>query len=271
MRYMRIGARRWTPMALMVLVLAAPIETASAAGFAVLITPPRFELRAQPGEVLRQVIEVTNAADSPARLSVATSEWQLNEDGSVVFTNPLAEDSCRPWSALETRELELGPNGRRRFRFEVAVPADAVERECRFAIMFEGDPEPMGPLELPVAGRIAVIIYLAIGSARAQLELREVSVREFEGQRVPALTVTNSGNAHTRLAGFVSGRDERGRSLVMVPESAPVLPGQTRTILLHPQLPEGEAAVDISFPVRLSGRLDWSGQRLELDQVFSEE
>jgi fimbrial chaperone protein len=271
MRYVRTGARGRTCIALMVLAMAVPVQPALASGFAVLITPPRFELRVQPGEVLRQVIEVTNAADSPARLSVQTSEWRLNDDGSVVFTNPLAEDSCRPWSALEARVLELGPNGRRRFRFEIAVPADAVERECRFAIMFEGEPEPMGALELPVAGRIGVIVYLAIGAARAQLELREVSVGEFEGQRLPALTVTNSGNAHTRLAGFVSGRDEQGRSLVLVPENSPVLPGQTRTILLHPQLPEGEAAVEIRFPIRLAGRLDWSGERLDVDHVFSGE
>jgi hypothetical protein len=268
MRQALIRRLRWPYAALALLGVAIPLQPLAAEGFAVLITPPRFELRAQPGEVLRQVLEITNAADSPARLAVQTAEWRFGDDGSVVFANPLAEGSCRPWSALEARELELGPNGRRRFRFEVAVPADAVSGECRFAIMFEGEPETVGPLALPVAGRIGIIVYVAVGSARAQLELQEVSVVEFEGQRLPALTVTNTGTAHTRMGGFVSGRDDAGRSLVFAPQSSPVLPGATRTILLHPESPEGESTPEISFPIRLTGRLDWSGQTLDVDEVF---
>jgi fimbrial chaperone protein len=271
MRHALIRRLRLPCAALMLVGAAVPAQPAAAAGFAVLITPPRFELRAQPGEVVRQVLEITNAADAPAKLTVQTAEWHFGDDGSVVFANPLAEDSCRPWTALETRELELGPNGRRRFRFEVAVPVEAVSGECRFAIMFEGEPEAVGPLALPVAGRIGIIVYVAVGSAHAQLELREISIVEFEGHRLPALTVTNMGNAHTRLGGFVSGRDGAGRSLVFAPQSSPVLPGTTRIILLHPESPEGEPPAVINFPIRLAGRLDWSGQRLDIDEVFAGE
>jgi fimbrial chaperone protein len=271
MRHALIRWLRSPGVALALLAVTFSAQPASAAGFAVLITPPRFELRAQPGEVLRQVLEVTNAADATARLAVQTAEWRFSEDGSVVFTNPLAEDSCRPWVALEAREVELGPNGRRRLRFEVAVPADTESRECRFAIMFEGEPEAVGALALPVAGRIGIIVYVAVGSARPQLELVDGRVVEFEGQRLPALTVSNTGNAHTRLGGFVSGRDAAGQSLVFTPQSSPVLPGDTRTIVLHPQSPEDAAPLEISFPVRLTGRLDWSGQRLDIDQLFTAE
>lgn len=242
---------------------------AHAAGFSVLITPPRFELRAEPGEVLRRVLEITNSAASPARMTIQTAEWQFGDDGSVVFSNPLDAGSCRPWTALEARELELGPNGRRRYRFEVAVPPDASEGECRFAILFEGEPEAVGRLALPVAGRLGIIVYVAIGAAQAQLELEGTSVTEADARRLPALTLRNTGNAHTRLEGFVSGRDSAGRELVFMPQNLPILPGQARTILLYPQSPEGELPPEISFPIRLQGRLDWSGQRLDIDAVFA--
>jgi fimbrial chaperone protein len=267
----RLGGSSAALALLALLAALAPAQHALAAGFAVLITPPRFELRAQPGEVLRQVLEITNASDATTRLAVQTAEWNFGEDGAVVFSNPLAEDSCRPWTALEARELELGPNGRRRFRFEVAVPADAATRECRFAITFEGEPDAVGPLALPVAGRIGIVVYVAVGDAQARLELREAVVVDSEGGKLPALTVVNAGNAHTRLGGFLSGRDESGQSLVFIPQSLPVLPGQTRTIVLQLQSPEGEAPPDIRFPIRLSGRLDWSGQRLDIDEVFTGE
>lgn len=271
MRYESPRSLRAACALLALLAMTMPTGQAMAAGFSVLITPPRFELQAQPGEVLRQVLEITNATVSPARLSVQTAEWAVGDNGAVTFGNPLADDSCRPWTALEARELELGPNGRRRFRFEVAVPPDAADQECRFAILFEGEPEVVGALALPVAGRLGVIVYVAVGAARARLELLNATVIAAEGGRLPALTVTNSGTATTRLAGFVSGSDAAGRELVFIPQSSPVLPGMTRTVVLHPQWPEGESPPAISFPLRLSGRLEWSGTRLEIDEVFNAE
>jgi hypothetical protein len=257
--------------ALVLATLVAPAQQATAAGFSLLITPPRFELRAQPGEVLRRGLELTNAAESPSRLSIQTAEWAFGDDGSVVFTNPLADESCRPWTALEATAMELGPNGRRRFRFEVAVPEDAPEQECRFAILFEGEPEAVGPLAVPVAGRIGVIVYVAVGGAAAQLELRHAGIVATKNGSLPALTVENTGNAHTRLEGFVSGRDGAGREIVFVPQSSPVLPGQTRTLVLYTQAPKGEAPPELTFPIRLAGRLEWSGTRLDIDEVFAGE
>lgn len=257
--------------ALFLAMLSAPAQQAAAAGFALLITPPRFELRAQPGEVLRRVLEITNASEAPAWFGVHTAEWEFGDDGSVMFSSPLADGSCRPWSALEARTVELAPNGRRRFRFEIAVPADAPEQECRFAIMFEGEPDAVGQLGVPVAGRIGVIVYVAVGGAAPQLELRHAGIVSSESGLLPALTVENTGNAHTRLEGFVSGRDGAGREIVFVPQSSPVLPGQTRTVALYPQAPKGEAPPELTFPIRLSGRLEWSGTRLDIDQVFAGE
>lgn len=261
---------RWIGVVLPLL-LAIPTGSASAAGFAMLITPPRFELRARPGDVLRQIIEVSNVATSPARVSVGTAEWRFAEDGSVLFENALADDSCRPWIALEARQLELPASGRRRYRFEVEVPLDAAARECRFAIMFEGEPERVGDLGLPVAGRIGIIVYLAIGDPTAQLRLESATQLEVDGQRLPALTVTNTGDAHTRLEGLISGRDSSGREIVFAPDSAPVLPGQTRNLVLRPQAPSGQVPPVVAYPIRLSGRLDWSGQRLEIDETFGAE
>jgi fimbrial chaperone protein len=248
-----------------------PSLAAEGAGFSALITPPRFELRAQPGEVLRHVLEITNVADAAARLTVQTAEWEFSEDGAVVFANALADDSCRPWTALEARALELGPNARRRYRFEVAVPPDAAERECRFAILFEGEPELVGQLALPVTGRLGVIVYVAIGGARAQLALLHGSLASIENRQLPALTVRNTGTAHTRLEGFLTGRDAAGQELVFIPQNSPVLPGQTRTLALYPQAPAGAPSPVIDFPVRLSGRLEWSGARLDIDELFGGE
>lgn len=265
------GWLRSTGLVLFTMVVGMAASPAMAAGFSVLMTPPRFELRARPGDVMRQVLEITNTASSPAQLAIQTAEWAIAEDGAVVFSNPLAEGSCRPWTALEARALELGPNAKRRFRFEVAVPPDAADTECRLAILFEGEPELVGQLALPVAGRLGIIVYVAVGDAQAQIELRAATAIDHEGAKLPALTVSNTGSATTRLEGFLSGRDGAGREIVFMPQNAPVLPGQTRTLALYPQSPKHESPPAVDFPIRLSGRLDWSGQRLEVNEVFGGE
>src|SRR3546814_2484594 len=61
-------------------------------------------------------------------------------DATVEFSDALAPGSCRPWVGLEAAEINLAPNAKRRYRFEVRVPTDAPAGECRFAIMIEGDP-----------------------------------------------------------------------------------------------------------------------------------
>jgi len=228
------------------------------------------ELRAEPGKTLRQVVEINNVSTAPSPLSVQTAEWRYGSDGSLLFDNALAEGSCRPWVAIEARELTLGSSARKRFRFEVAVPSDAPIQECRFALLFEGAPEAVGNLAVPVSGRIAVIVYVTVGGIAPRLDLERIGTSTTEGRRLPSVTVTNRGTGTTRLEGFVSGRDAQGRELVLVPQNFPVLPGQTRTIVLVPDVPGGEAAPVIAYPVKLSGRLEWAGESLKIDQRIDE-
>ena len=126
---------RWPLLALLLLAPAA----AFAQGFSAQIMPPRFEDRAQPGGVFRDVIEVANISPVASRMKVSTADWVLDEKGTAQFSSALAPGSCRPWVGLEAAEVRIEPNSRKRFRFEVAVPANAPSGQCRFAIMIEGE------------------------------------------------------------------------------------------------------------------------------------
>ena len=132
----------------------------AAADFAFAVSPPRFELAARPGERLRQVIEVTNTSVRASALLVKTADWEMRDDESVVFHDELQTDSCRPWVAIERRELLVGGRQSWRFRFEVTPPADQAPRECRFAILLEGkEPSFAGAAQaLPIAARVAGIV-----------------------------------------------------------------------------------------------------------------
>ncbi len=243
---------------------------AFAQGFAALVTPPRFELTAKPGEKLRGVFELSNRSNVPAIYRIYTADWTLGRDYAVDFRTDLVPGSCRPWVALERPEVTVPGGGRVRYRFDVAVPADAPPGECRFGIMVEGADSAIAKSEglaMPIAGRLGIIVYVNIGDGRPQLAIVGAKVVELNGRRIPALVVRNDGSAHGRLFGFLTGRDAKGTDLDFAPSDLPILPGETRDVYLTPSTSDNESPT-LAFPVTVKGRLEWQGAKVDLDQRF---
>lgn len=242
-----------------------------AQGFAAQVSPPRFEESAKPGTTFRNVLEITNDSSSPARFLFRTADWTLGEDGAAAFSYELAPGSCRPWVGIEASEIQVPANGRRRYRFEVAVPADAPSGQCRFAIMIEGDPTPLPDGGLQVAGRIGIIVYLTIGDGAPALTYLGARVASVNGRNLPLVSIRNSGNAHARLGGYLDAIDGNGKRITVSPSADPILPGVTREIALLP-LGEGPNAPEpvLSFPLRLQGRLEAPPLRLDIDDEVAQ-
>ena len=246
---------------------------AAAQGFGASISPPRFELEVKPGQTQRQVIDIQHVGVQAGRFRIYTNDWTLQPDGSVMFSDALAPDSCRPWVALERRELSVEPNARYRYRFEITAPADAAVRECRFAIMVEGvDPARVAQanLNIPVGGRIAVIVYAAIGGAAPRLEVTAHHVAQVNGRALPVLEVRNTGNAHGRMEGFLNGTDAAGQDFELSPSDLPILPGATRTVPIVPVTEERKPLPPIQYPFKVKGTLEWGAQRVPLEHTFTQ-
>lgn len=253
--------------------LLAAVLPAARSEFAVAISPPRFELQAKGGQVLRQAMEITNGARTPGHYRVHTADWTYAADGTVSFDEQLKPGSCRPWVALERRELTVQPGRPYRFRFEVTPPADAPAGECRFAIMVEGQEERAntGALAVPFNARMAVIVYVALGGAEPRLTVVGNAVQVINGQRVPALHVRNEGTAHGRIGGFLQGSDAASQRLDFTPATSPILPGETRGIPLLPSRPgDPDGQVVLRYPVSVQGKLEWGkGQTQDIDVRFA--
>lgn len=248
------------------------VGPAAAQGFGASISPPRFELQIEAGQTLRQVIEIQHIGTQAGRFRIYTNDWSFKPDGSVTFTDDLAPGSCRPWVAVERRDITVTPNARYRYRFEIAAPADAPVRECRFAIMIEGvDParvEQSG-LNIPVGGRIAVIVYASVGGAEPRLSITTPRVTAVNGQPLPVIDVRNEGTAHGRLEGFLNGTDAAGQKFELSPADLPILPGETRMISLVPVPDERKAPPPIQYPLAVKGTLEWGKNRVPLEHSFT--
>lgn len=242
-----------------------------AQGFAVYISPPRFEVQATPGQPLRQVLEIQHVGQEKGNFRIYTSDWTLQPDNSVTFSEALGPDSCRPWVAIERRELLIEPGARYRYRFEITPPPGTPARECRFAIMVEGldKARAQGNLDIPVGGRIGVIVYATIGNAAPQLAIVGTRVDTRNGQPTAVVDVRNSGNAHGRLEGYVNGTDATGARFEMAPSDLPILAGETRAVTITPVMEEGKPAPEVRFPLTIKGNLEWGKNRLPLDTSFT--
>lgn len=239
--------------------------TGTWAQFAAFVLPARFELKAKPGEKLADVMEIGNDENVAADLRFRTADWTLKPDGAVDFrTDTLAFDSCREWVRIERYTLKLGPKAKRRYRFEVEVPKDAKDGLCRFAILIEPAADaavvaPFGNLQLPVQGRIGVIVYVRVGDAKPKLALEGLKVGMVNGRPTPMAVFRNEGNAQGRPDGVLSGTDAAGKLVDLTVSPQPVLPGETRSIPLWPQDdPDGKTPT-LAYPLKVKGTIEWEG------------
>ncbi len=237
--------------------------------FSALISPPRIEDQAQAGKVYRNVLTIENISNQNASYSVRTNDWVLDDKGGVVFSDELASDSCRSWVGIEAKKITLGPNAKTRYRFEVVVPPDAGIRECKFALMIEGDVEQAKGVQIPMSGRIGVIVYLSLNGATAELTVKSAHVQTIQGQSLPVLTIQNNGIAHGRLDGILDATDVKGKSIQLTAANDPILPHSSRDISLRPILPHNALPntpyPKLDYPLHLKGSLDTLDKALNID------
>jgi len=248
-------------------------QNGNAGGFTLLVAPPRFELQANPGDTVRDHVEITNPGDIPATFLMRTADWDMTEEGTATFYPPeLQPGSCRPMVRIERHKIRLPARGKKRYRFQIEVPEDAPPGECRVALLVEAPPEDAvqakaSSLTLPIRGRIAIVIYLAIGGAKPALEIRGAVLELHNEKPRPVIIVENTGNAHGRTAGYVEATDATGKRFDFAITPLPVLAGQTRRIPLYQPTIDDRTPDDFTLPLELSaGALEWGDGSTKIEQ-----
>ncbi len=261
-----------------VLLLAAGMGSvlANAGAFDIGVSPSRFEVSAKSGGRLGQTLEIFNQDSQPTELSVRTLDWEYSEKGELKFFDELRPGSCRPWVTLERKTVKIKAQSKATFRFQIDVPADAAVTECRIMLAIEGVQPAYqamvqsggASLALPVNGRVAVAVYASINGAQPVLSMSQTSVMQKDQQSIASVTVTNSGNAHGRLDGALDAKDASGQSFELVPDGTPIMPGQTRSIVLKPRALSGTSEPKVVFPIKASGTLDWENGSFKVNAEF---
>ncbi|TXH75923.1 MAG: hypothetical protein E6Q85_04225 [Thiothrix sp.] len=254
----------------------ASLAPAHAASFEVAVAPSRLELSANASQRLGQSLEIQNVGRSPTELNIRTLDWTYSSEGQISYHEELIPNSCRPWVTLEKNSIRLSAQAKRNFRFQVEVPANASVSECRFMIAIEGKDAAAtaalqaggASLSLPVNGRIAVAVYVAVAGAEPKLTIKQLNVQNIKGQKVPVAIVSNTGNAHGRLGGVLEAKDAQGQEFELAPESTPIMPGQTRTLPLSPQAIAKQKLKQPSYPISAQGSIDWDKGSFKINNAL---
>lgn len=261
-------------------IAAAPLmmgtASAHAAAFEVAISPSRFEISGKSAGRIGQSLNIFNVGTSTTEVSVRTLDWSYSDTGNITYHDELLPGSCRSWVTLERKAVRVAPQAKAAFRFQVDVPADAPRGECRFMLAVEGiEPAYQAQLQgggaslsLPVNGRIAVAVYVQVNGAEPKLEINALGVKDISGKRTPVITVTNKGDAHGRLDGGLESVDATGKKFDLLPESTPIMPGQTRTLPLQPRAEPNQKPREVVFPIKSAGQLDWEMGSFKVNMEF---
>jgi len=271
---------RLTPQALALFGVLCLLATGVRAEFDVAVSPPRFELKAEAGGVVREVLSITNGGGQPGRLSVKSADWWLDDKKQVQFNESAPTgDSCRSWIRLERREIGVAPRATRNFRFEVHVPKNMKAGECRFALLVSGeamrisDQTGRQKIQMPLVGRIGIVVYVTVGGAKPVLRLAKLYVDTVDRKTVPFAVFQNTGNAHGRVFGSLEAKDAKGRTVELVAAQDVILPKDERAIRLNPvDYSKGESRkpeFNLSPPMHVRGKLQFfGGGEVAVDQVI---
>lgn len=116
------------------------------------LSPPKFEYNADPGEVITDVVKITNQGETPLNLVSHTQDFIAGgETGTPTFVDPEKNDSSislAKWITInDNQPVVIQPGEKIEIPFTITVPANA-EPGGKYGSMFFSPPSGAGQVAL---------------------------------------------------------------------------------------------------------------------------
>ncbi len=215
--------------------LAATVLAQSNSNTGIAITPPLFELSANPGDTLKQSIRVDNLTDSSLALGVDRRDFvSLGEEGQAGLTDKPTPYSLSSWIKPEMDTFEIPAKGSQTINFQIAVP-DKAEPGGHFgSIVFRTIPHPDGKNTVISQELGALILLKVAGQINEKASIASFTSAQTFWESGPVAFETrlkNEGNVQIKPTGTVTVTDIVGRKIGSVDiDSRTVLPDSIRKI-----------------------------------------
>lgn len=199
------------------------------------VSPPIFELSANPGDTLKNTLRLDNTTDSPIDITVSKRNFRsIGEEGGIDLSDQESAYSLANWIEVTPGTATLGPHESKTFDYTIAVPKNA-EPGGRFAsIVFQTKAKQVsGQNGVAIVPEIGTLIFIKIsGEVKEQASITSFDTHHDLNDSGPVnfdLRIKNEGNVQFKPTGTITISNFFGEKIATIPIDAQnVLPESTR-------------------------------------------
>ena len=209
------------------------VSAQDAAG--ITIIPPKFELFANPGDVISETIRVQNNSTQPQTFGVIIEDFSsAGEEGRVVLEEGETDStySLKGWIEPSSENIVIQPNNEVIFPFRISVPTDAEPGGHYASILFQlGSGENIEGVT-SVKHRIGALVLMRVSGNVVENGIIESFGAPAYSQKGPItfeLRLKNEGTTHIRPSGTIIITNLFGKKVDEIPlNGLNVFPGTVR-------------------------------------------
>ncbi len=216
----------------MVLLLALIFLSAS---YAFGITPSKVEVVVTPNEKYCGEYQLSNSGNDQALcVYVEIKDWEMSDSGGVTMLDQTPVDaSGQGWFRISSKKIIIPPNGTKKIKYTVVVPAQGLSEYRKYLIFRSGSVNEGKDDGVGFSMRIVSPFYAIVkGSEIIQFEVSDLTIKTVSPVQVD-LSVHNAGNIHIRPTGVVT-ITKKGEATALLSMEVntpypgwPILPGKS--------------------------------------------
>lgn len=211
----------------------ASAQAAGTTGIA--ITPPLFEISANPGDTPKHTIRVDNLTDKPLPLTIERKDFvPYGEEGQAELTEKPTEYSLSTWIKPDAEKIDIPARDSRTVTFRIEVPMNAEPGGHFGSIVFKTIPQPDGSNTI-VSQEIGALVLLKVaGEAKEKASIASFMSMKGLWEHGPIdfeARFKNEGNVQAKPTGTITISNIFGKKVGSVSiNSRTVLPESIRKI-----------------------------------------
>lgn len=199
------------------------------------ISPPTFELSANPGDTLKNSVRVDNVVDKPLEVTVETRNFTaLGEEGGIDLSTDEGAFALASWITVVPATVTIPARESKVFEFTTAIPTNASPGGRFGSIIFKTTLKPVsGQNGVAVGQEIGALVFLKIsGEVTQKASIESFGARSGLNEHGPVgfdLRVKNEGNIQIKPTGTITISNFFGQKVASIPlDGQNVLPGAIR-------------------------------------------
>lgn len=211
-------------------------ETAPVVSQGLAVSPPTFNLSANPGDTVTHTIRIDNLSNQSATVTPVVENFTAaGEQGEVNITTSNEPFALSTWVTVSPTQATIAPKSSQTFSFTTIVPGDA-EPGGRFgAIVFKTAPGTVTGSGVAISQEISSLVLLRVaGDAKEKASIAQFSAGTPSIEQGPVnfvLRVKNEGNVHVRPVGTITIADVFGHKVATIPvDGKNILPSAIREL-----------------------------------------